>query len=69
MKEKMFYLYLQFLDFFFMDLDPDFWLIRIRTQEKKFDPDPELGKKVLPGSGKNPDPKTAIFQFFSFLFY
>ena len=28
--------------------DPDFWPIRIRIQEKKFDPDPE--KKI-------PDPK------------
>ena len=32
---------------FFMDTDPDFWPIRIRTLEKQSDPDP----------GKNPDPK------------
>ena len=42
------YFTVQFLDVFFMDPDfsgshPDFWLIRIRTQEQKFEPDP--GKK------------------------
>ena len=31
----------------FSGSDPDFWPIRIRTQEKKSDPDPE----------ENPDPK------------
>ena len=52
---KFFYFYLQFWDVFFSWIriwifpDPDFrpTRIRIRTQEKKFDPDPE----------KNPDPK------------
>ena len=50
---KFFYFYLQFWDVFFSWIriwifpDPDFRPTRIRTQEKKFGPDPE----------KNPDPK------------
>ena len=41
-----FYSYLQFMDDFFMDSDPDFSTIRIRTQEKS-----------LIRIQKNPDPK------------
>ena len=36
----------------FSGLDPDFRLIRIRTQEKKFDPDP----------GKKTDPKDCLVE-------
>ena len=46
MKKKKILLVLTVLGRFFF-MDPDFRPIRIRTQEKKFDPDPE----------KNSDPK------------
>ena len=52
MKYKFFSLYLlTVFTYFFMDpdpnffgSDPDFRPIRIRTQEKKFDPDPEKNR-------------------------
>ena len=41
-KKKNSVVVLRFLDVnFFMDSDPDIWLIRIRTKEENSDPDPK----------------------------
>ena len=39
-KKKLFLLVLTVFERFFMDLDPEFWSIRIWIQGKKSDPDP-----------------------------